>query len=114
MKHIAASTLIEVLVASVIFLLLFAISMQTLGKITTKSSVAIEIMEAENKIAMLYRQSRGADIGTSTTKEYEWGQITAATTRYKDYSDITQLTITAYINRRATKIVRCYIIENEK
>lgn len=110
-KRINASSLIEVIVASVVFMVVFLISLQTIGKITTKSGTSIELINAQNKIYAAFRAAQDGMVPATT--KYDWGSITISREKYKNFNDLMQLRIVATLDRKNKKIVRHFIIRNE-
>lgn len=108
---IKASSLIEVIVASAVFMVVFLISLQTIGKITTKNDISIELIDAQNKIYAAFRAAQNEP--TPAIFQYDWGNITIVKQKYKNFNDLTLLKIEVVLDRNNKKIVRYFIIRNE-
>lgn len=108
---INASSLIEAITASVVFMVVFIISLQTLGRVGTNKDISIDLIDADYRIyATFLAVRKGA---TSDAYRYDWGQITVIRKKYRDFNDLTELRIEATLAGNKRKIIRYFIIRNE-
>lgn len=110
---IKGSTVIEVIVASIIFLVIFTLSMDTLVRISSKSNTSIELIDAQSKVTDMYRLAIDNLEKGQIEREYSWGRVVATIAQYKDYNDLKQITITATIKKSKQQLKRYYIVEYE-
>lgn len=93
----------EVVVASLLFMLVFCISMETLTRIYTlkhdDSLLAVEM----SLDAAVHEFSTGAFSDGEYTRSYPWGEITVCVEPYKESGRLRALTFTA---RAGSRIIR--------
>lgn len=96
-----ASTLVEAIVASVIFLAVFAISLNTVTRLTTGEKDYITMVEVDYAIKSCFREySGGGHLPGKYNKTYDWGEITIEINPYGNYPELQQLMISADIHNR--------------
>ena len=98
-KHLKGSTLIEVITASIIFMVVFIASFSVLSVLTPANTNAIELIDADYRTSLIFRElSDGIHADGEYTTQYSWGKINATLEPYLEYPDLQQLSITVTFN----------------
>lgn len=79
-RCLRGSTLIETLVAAVVLLIVFTLTMETLANLTVEEGEPVEWMEIVKAVRECYRQEREA--GGAEIRDYGWGKIEVRTVPY--------------------------------
>lgn len=97
---IAGSSMIEAIVASIIFLAVFLISLSTVTGFTLRPDEGYVLLEAGRQLnACVDRYGDGTwPEDTSYEEEYGWGSIEIRITPYRDFDDIRTVAITVHLN----------------
>lgn len=113
--RLRGSTLIETLIASVIFLCVFVISLETLSRLTVRKNDSAILVEADYRAGQCRREftSGGHEPG-AYMREYPWGNITIILKPYRHYASLRELTITADIKNDAKRLEYRYIFEDDE
>ncbi|GHV01671.1 hypothetical protein FACS1894159_09840 [Bacteroidia bacterium] len=108
-----ASTLVETLVASVIFLVMFAISLETIVRLAVRRDDDTVYVVAEGETARLFREyaSAGERLPGTTVKEYDWGTITIAIGPCRDYPRLQVVDVSATLRSERKVISRRQVVE---
>ena len=107
-----ALSLIEVIVASVIFLIVFVASLHTIVSLTTLQNDATVYIAADIAVKETYRKYTIGNIDTiKYKKEYSWGNITTELNAYDEYPWINELTIKVELSSGHREIIYRYLIE---
>lgn len=107
-----ALSLIEVIVASVIFLVVLTVSLHTVVSLTIKQtddSIYIVADMAAKETCVKY--TLGDIDEPEYVKEYSWGKIVAQIDAYDNYFGIEELTVKAQLLYGRREIVYKYLIE---
>jgi hypothetical protein len=108
---IKAESLAEVLVASLIFLLIFAIGLSSITKITLQPKDRCNIIEADFYIRKIVNDCINGHIKQDSSVQCKWGYIKINLEPYKDYQDLQKVEITATLIKEQRKIIRTQIIK---
>ncbi len=112
MGALKASTLVETIIASVIFMCVFVISLETVSRLTVREDDNTVLVEADYRIKECLREyGDGRHADGQYTREYGWGTIVVLIHPYRDYTDLQELTITAEIGSISKRLEFKYIIE---
>jgi hypothetical protein len=115
LKRLRASTLLETIIASLIFMCVFAISLETVSRLTTRSSDNAVLVEADYRIMECVREyGDGRHADGQYTREYEWGTIVVLLGPYREYADLQQLTVTADVKSLSKHLEFRHIIERDE
>ncbi len=105
-----ASTLVEVIVASVIFLTIFAISLHTITRLAVNPAEGEAFAEADSQILSCFRElADGRHEEGEYTRSYNRGEILITIASYRDYDELQEITISTAVNRK--RIEYKHIIE---
>lgn len=111
-KCLKGSTLIEVITASIIFLIIFIASFSVLSGLTPADNNAIELVDADYRASFVFRElSDGLHEDGRYNTEYSWGKINATLEPYSDYADLQRLSITVTLTKSNKRIVYNYVVE---
>lgn len=112
--RLRASTLIETMIASVIFLCVFTISLDTVSRLTLKNNDQSILVEVDYRIKQCRQEfSAKTHRQGSYIREYSWGKIIVNLKPYRNYMDLTELTITADVKNNSKRFKYKYVIEPE-
>ena len=111
-RQLKGSTLIEVITASIIFLIVFIASFSVLSGLTPADNNAIELVDADYRASSVFRElSDGLHEDGEYVTKYAWGKINATLEPYSDYADLQQLCITVILAKSNKRIVYKYVVE---
>ena len=113
-KKIKASSLLEVMTASVIMLIVFTVTMDTFTRLLPGGMELADVMKAENVLFRIKnREAEKPGTESYREEEYDWGKVVIERTDYR--KGIEKLTLTAFPthgNRRIT--YRCPILKKDE
>ncbi len=109
-RPLKASTLVEVIVASVVFLTIFAISLHTLTRLSVNPREGEMFAEVDCLLRSTFREyADGRHDEGKYTREWERGEITVVVAPYRDYGNLQEITVSTVVNRK--RIEYKHIIE---
>lgn len=110
-RFLKASTIIEVVVASVIFMLIFCISLEMLTKINRdgRSTETLQIIMDRNEYV---QQIRTSEYGYGNyMKNFDWGEIHVKIQPYKEYQLLRELNFTGVMKNGKKLFEYRFLIE---
>ena len=111
-RRLKGSTLIEVITASIIFLIVFIASFSVLSGLTPAENNAIELVDADYRASSVFRElSDGLHEDGRYNTDHSWGKINATLEAYSDYADLQRLNITVTLAKSNKRIVYNYVVE---
>lgn len=114
MALLKGSSLVEVLVAAVIFLSVFFASIEMLARITVAGEAAPDVIVAELQMLRIFDKNMYAPAGTSHTHEYSWGNITVSVERYGELRRLNVVNVCARIKCGGRVLQYRRIVEYEE
>ena len=115
LRRISGSTLVETMVASVIFLCVFVISLETVSRLTLSENDTVVLVEADHRIKENFRQyGDGRHEEGLYTREYDWGRVTVVIRPYVNYTDLQELVVTAHIESISKRLELRHIVERSE
>jgi hypothetical protein len=97
--RLKGSSMIEAIVASLIFLTVFILSLSTLTGLTLREDEGYVLLEAQRAMTDCFRRyGDGTHAKGIYTDEFEWGEITTTITGYGEYEDIQQVHLRAKLS----------------
>lgn len=91
--------MIEAIVASLIFLTVFILSLSTLTGLSLRRDEGYVLLEAERAMTNCFRRyGDGTRARGTYTDEFEWGEITTNITGYGEYENIQQVFLRAKLS----------------
>ncbi len=114
--RLPGSSMIEAIVASLIFLVVFAASLSTLTGLNLRGDEGYVLLEAERALedcSMRYGDGTWAD--DTYTDTFAWGGITTVVSEYRDYDGIQQISMRATLagSRKTIERTRLVVRKNE-
>ena len=110
--YLKGSTLIEVITATIIFMVVFIASFSVLSELSPTSDNALELIDADYRTSMIFRDlSSGVHQGGEYNTQYNWGRISATLEPYRTYSDLQLLSIEVTFNHNRKRIIHKYVVE---
>ncbi len=98
-KRLAGSSMVEAIVASLIFLVVFVLSLSTLTGLTLRRDEGHVLLEVERALADCFlRYGDGSRAPGNHTDEFEWGTVTTVIEKYDDYENIQRVALRATIS----------------
>lgn len=82
MAGLKGSSLVETLVAAIIFISVFAASMEMLARITVFEESVEDVIIAELQMRRIFNKYINAAVGTTYTQEYTWGNVDVSVKSY--------------------------------
>ncbi len=106
-----ATSLVESLTASIIFLIAFMTGMTCLVNLSMKKYCLDDFVIIEKEIDLCIKKADKHDENLQTYY-YNWGRIVYAKTQDNPVNGISEITITAYLNRQTPIIYKYWKDEN--
>jgi hypothetical protein len=112
-KRLAGSTLVEMIVASILFLVIFLLAIDTVTRVgTLRRDDALLAVEMDLKACIQEFSTAGTPLG-AYRREYGWGGIDVAVKPYREMADIRELELICRIDRHRTLQFRRLIPAND-
>jgi hypothetical protein len=100
-KYLKAGTLVEVIVASVIFMIVFAISLHTVTRLAVNPREGVDIALADCFVRSCIREfSDGLHENGEWERTYDRLLIRIELAQYRDYETLQELTVSTIVNRK--------------
>lgn len=110
-----ADTLIEAIVASVIFLLVFGISLETISRLSLYHNQDPLFVEVDYRLKSCFEEFSGGSYEYAVYhRKYTWGTITIDIKPYKEYSGIQEITLSAKIKHRLQSIEYRHLVKEKQ
>ncbi len=112
-RTLPGTSMVEAIVAALIFILIFAISLSTLTGLTTREDEGYLLLEAERQLAACGgRYGDGTWAEGTYTDTFAWGTITTCVSLYGDYGKIQQVAMRAELHGSHKIIIyRCLTVK---
>lgn len=108
----SASSLLEAVVASVVLLIVFAASLETVVRLTTAPSEGMACVDADYRAACVASEiRRGAFEEGTTDLSYGWGTLTVRIEPYAPCPTLWQATLTVRIANGRKKMEYRYLVD---
>lgn len=105
LKHkLAGSTVIEAIVASIIFLAVFGIAMDTLARLSSVKHDDSLLVAGIDLDACIHEFTTNPQSTGEYVRSYDWGEITITVARYKTRGDILELNFETTISPGKRKL----------
>lgn len=103
--RLRAASLLEAIVAAVLFLTVFAGVMELVPRLTVRDDDALLVAEAEYRVSRAFdKYASGVWPPGEYAERYDWGDVAIRVEPYRDFSDVQVLTITARIDGSRKRI----------
>lgn len=105
MRRVKGASLLEAIVAAVLFLTIFATVMELLPRLTVRDDDALLIAEAEYRVALTFdKYATGLWPCGEYTEAYDWGTVVIRVEIYGDFADVQAITISAHVDGSRKRI----------
>ncbi|MDR1347621.1 MAG: hypothetical protein LBJ63_04205 [Prevotellaceae bacterium] len=109
-----AETVIQAVIAALIFMVIFIVSLDTVTKITVSHDDAYVLVDADYQISAFFAElADGRHQNGNYEKYFSGGKLSAEISQYKDYIDLQIIVINAEIYGMKKHIVFRHIIETD-
>lgn len=110
-KGMRAASLLEAVVAAVVFLIVFTIAMELLPRLTLREDETLLVADAEYRVARVFdKYATGVWPVGVYSESYDWGTVEVRLVPYRNYDELQLLIVTAHIDGSRKRIVRRQII----
>ena len=110
-KGIRAASLLEAVVAAVVFLIVFTIAMELLPRLTLREDETLLVADAEYRVARAFdKYATGVWPVGVYSESYDWGTVEIKLTPYRNYDDLQMLIVLTHIDGSRKRIARRQII----
>lgn len=111
-RRLRAASLLEAVVAAVLFLTVFAAVTELLPRLTVREDEALLLTEAHYRVSRAFdKHATGLWPAGEYTETYDWGSVVIRVEPYRDLKDLQVLTITARIDGSRKRIIHKQLIE---
>lgn len=98
-RRLRGSSLLEAIVAAVLFLTVFAVAMELLPRLTVRDDDALLVAEADYRVGRVFdKYGSGVWPCGEYVETYYWGTVTVRIERYRDFADLQLVTVAARID----------------
>ena len=105
MRRLKGASLLEAIVAAVLFLTVFATAMELLPRLTVRDEADYRVGRAFDKYAT------GVWPCGDYTEAYDWGAVTVRVETYRGFSDLQVVTVSARIDGSRKRITLKQVVE---
>lgn len=110
-RRLRGASLLEAIVAAVLFLTVFAAVMELLPRLTVRDDDALLVAEAEYHVGRTYdKYASGLWPAGEYAESYDWGTVTVLVEPYRDFRDLQVLTVTARIDGSRKRITHKQLV----
>ena len=114
LKRLPAASLLEAIVASVVLLIVFAASMETVVRLTATPSEDVACVDADYRAACAASEIRRGTFKEGTTElSYGWGTLTVRIEPYASCPVLWQATLTVRIAGGRKRMEYRYLVDPE-
>ncbi|WP_147638377.1 hypothetical protein [Alistipes sp.] len=111
-RRLRGSSLLEAVVAAVLFLTVYAAVMELLPRLTVRDDDALLVAEADYSVGRAFdKYGSGVWPCGEYAETYDWGTVTVRIERYRDYSDMQVVTILACIHGSRKRITLKQLVQ---
>ena len=115
LKRLPASSLLEAIVASVVWLVVFAASLETVVRLSAGPSDGLACAEADYRASRILGEIREGAYGEGTTERtYGWGAITVRIEPYDPCPSQWSVRLTVEIASEHTKLEYRHLIDPDR
>ena len=111
-RRLRGSSLLEAVVAAVLFLTVYAAVMELLLRLTVRDDDPLLVAEADYRVGRAFdKYGSGVWPCGEYTETYDWGTVTVRIERYRDFTDLQIVTVAAHIDGSRKRITLKQLIE---
>lgn len=110
-RRLRAASLLEAVVAAVLFLTAFAAAMELVPRLTVRDDDALLVAEAEYRVGQVFvKYATGLWPCGEYAEQYGWGSVEIRIAFYRDFADMQVVTVTAQVGGSRKKIVHKQLV----
>lgn len=111
MRRLRGASLLEAIVAAVLFLTVFATVMELIPRLTVRNDDALLVAEAEYRVGQAFEKyATGIWPCTEYVTRYDWGEVSVRIEPYRDFTDLQVVTVTARIDGSRKQITHKQVV----
>lgn len=112
MRRLKGASLLEAIVAAVLFLTVFAVVMELLPRLTVRDDDALLMAEADYRVGRTFdKYATGVWPCGEYAEAYDWGAVTILVESYRGFSDVQAITVSARIDGSRKRITIKQLVE---
>ena len=112
MRRLKGASLLEAIVAAVLFLTVFAVAMELLPRLTVRDDDALLMAEADYRVGRAFdKYATGLWPCGEYAETYDWGAVTVLVEAYRGFSDMQAVTVSARIDGSRKRITLKQLVE---
>lgn len=112
MRRLKGASLLEAIVAAVLFLTVLATAMELLPRLTVRDDDALLMAEADYRVGRVFdKYATGVWPCGDYTEAYDWGAVTVRVETYRGFSDVQVVTVSARIDGSRKRITLKQVVE---
>lgn len=112
MRRLRGASLLEAIVAAVLFLTVFAAVMELLPRLTVRDDDALLVAEADYRAGRAFdKYATGLWPSGEYAEAYDWGAVTVRIDAYRGFPDLQVVTVSARIDGCRKRITLKQLIE---
>ena len=112
MRRLKGASLLEAIVAAVLFLTVFAVVMELLPRLTVRDDDALLVAEADYRVGRAFdKYATGMWPCGDYAEAYDWGTVMVWVEAYRGFSDLQVVTVSARIDGSRKRIVHRQLVE---
>lgn len=111
MAELKGTSLLEAVVASVLFLIVFLMTMELVPRLTVRDDEGVWTVEADYRMMRAFdKYATGLWPAGEYTEEYDWGNVIVKIAPYRTFADLQAVEVTVRINGVRRRMVYRQII----
>lgn len=112
MRRLRGASLLEAIVAAVLFLTVCAAVMELLPRLTVRDDDALLVAEADYRAGWAFdKYATGLWPSGEYAEAYDWGAVTVLVESYRGFSDVQIVTVSARIGGSRKRITLKQLVE---
>lgn len=112
MRRLRGASLLEAIVAAVLFLTVFAAVMELLPRLTVRDDDALLVAEADYRVGRAFdKYATGLWPSGEYAEAYDWGAVTVRIDAYRGFPDLQVVTVSARIDGSRKRITLKQLVE---
>lgn len=115
MRRLRGASLVEAIVAAVVFLLVFAAVLEILPRLTVRGDDTLLLVEADYRMKRAFaKYATGVWPCGEYGEEYGWGRVVVKLNPYRDFPDLQVVEVKVFINGSEKRLGVTQIIAFEE
>lgn len=110
-RRLRAASLLEAIVAAVLFLTVFAAVMELVPRLTVRDDDALLVAEAEYRVSRAFdKYASGVWPAGEYAETYDWGAVAIRIEPYREFADLQVVTVSARIDGSRKRITHKQLV----